>query len=552
MRKLKRKQESGITLIALVITIIVLLILAGVAISMLTGENGILKKATNSRLKTENGVVKENVILVLNEYQMHKRLSEIPNSIHAIKYLQGIVAEEGATPTITAKKFMEPEGHADTYKMDISVAAPGISTGKGETYRVDQYLVEKKTETEYILKYYADTDDVTDLLEIGLDGTSKELDPETSGGNTDPEPVSLSPGLYDLDGNLLKSWDALVASGQKYRDDGTSTEEDEKCYAYVTEEDENKVLTEFYVDSSAYDVDKYHLVLGNVNTIGYDVFKRFTELSRIDIPDSVTTIDGDAFFMCTGLTSLTLPNSVTSIGGSAFQGCTGITNLTLSNGLETIEEMAFDGCTGLTSLTIPESVTTIRQAGFGSLTGLTTLTVPETVEYIDADAFSGCTGLESITFPKAGYNTKIVDILGGTGNRGYNNLNVTITGGTSITTCEFYNFYDLASVTLPNTLETIESQAFVNTGLTEINIPETVTSIGNEAFYGCDKLTSITIPISVRSIGRDAFYECNSLTTVNYRGNQEQWNSISIYQDDNSNESLINANKVWNYTEPMT
>jgi hypothetical protein len=72
-----------------------------------------------------------------------------------------------------------------------------------------------------------------------------------------------------------------------------------------------------------------------------------------------------------------------------------------------------------------------------------------------------------------------------------------------------------------------------------------VTSTGDSAFYNCDSLTSVTIPDSVTSIGDSAFEGCTGLTTVNYTGSEEEWNNITI---GSSNDLLINATKVYNYT----
>ena len=83
-------------------------------------------------------------------------------------------------------------------------------------------------------------------------------------------------------------------------------------------------------------------------------------------------------------------------------------------------------------------------------------------------------------------------------------------------------------------------------GLTSIEIPNSVTSIGGAAFKGCSNLTSIEIPASVTSIGGSAFDECSGLTTVYYTGTEEQWNSISIASYRNS--YLTSAEKVYNYT----
>lgn len=135
----------------------------------------------------------------------------------------------------------------------------------------------------------------------------------------------------------------------------------------------------------------------------------------------------------------------------------------------------------------------------------------------------------------------------------------------------FYNCYNLVSVNLPNTVTLIRSGAFSNTGLTEINIPESVRFIGHAGslgsgrgvFQNCTNLKSVTLPESLFSIGMvsfsgcyslvdislpkslnmicsSAFYDCYSLESVYYCGTEEEWSTISI---DYGNEYLTNAQR---------
>ncbi|MGI6265294.1 MAG: leucine-rich repeat protein, partial [Acutalibacteraceae bacterium] len=73
----------------------------------------------------------------------------------------------------------------------------------------------------------------------------------------------------------------------------------------------------------------------------------------------------------------------------------------------------------------------------------------------------------------------------------------------------------ITTVTISNSVTSIGDYAFYNcTGMTSVTIPDSVTRIGNSAFYYCTKLTSITIPDSVTSIGNYAFYNCTKLTSI--------------------------------------
>ncbi len=187
----------------------------------------------------------------------------------------------------------------------------------------------------------------------------------------------------------------------------------------------------------------------------------------------VTSIGNLAFFNCKGLTSVTIPNSVTSIGSGGFANC------------------------GLTSITIPNSVTSIGRGAFADC-GLTSITIPNSVTSIIENPFYGCSGLASIIVEE-----------GNTVYDSRNNCNAIIRTSSNELIAGFKN------TTIPNSVTSIGWDAFYRcTGLTSITIPNSVTSIGSEAFSGCTGLTSITIPNSVTSIGDHAFYECSALNSV--------------------------------------
>ena len=190
-------------------------------------------------------------------------------------------------------------------------------------------------------------------------------------------------------------------------------------------------------------------------------------------------------------------------------------------GLTSIGERAFDWCTGLTSVIIPNSVTNIGFGAFRDCSSLTSVTIPDNVSSIDTYAFSGCSGLTSIKVESG--NTKY-DSRNNCNAIIETNTNILITGcmntiiPNSVTTIGDFAFYKcsgLISVNIPNSVTSIGNYAFDDcTGLTSVTIPNSVTSIGRSAFQYCTGLTSVTIPNSVTSIGRSVFYWCTGLTEV--------------------------------------
>ena len=199
------------------------------------------------------------------------------------------------------------------------------------------------------------------------------------------------------------------------------------------------------------------------------------DITTVNISNGVTSIGDYAFSFCTGLTSIEIPASVKTIGNYAFQGCWGLTSIEIPASVTTIGNAAFNTCIYLTSINIPANVTTIGNEAFGNCTGLTSITIPASVTSIGYWAFINCTGLESISV--ASDNT-------------------------------IYDSRDNCNAIIEKATNTLIA------GCKNTMIPNTVTSIGDYAFYSCEELKEITIPASVTSIGNYAFQECTSLTTV--------------------------------------
>ena len=293
------------------------------------------------------------------------------------------------------------------------------------------------------------------------------------------------------------------------------------------------------------------VTIGNsVTSIGRFAFYDCSGLTCIDIPNSVTLIEYGAFQGCSGLTSIAIGSSITSIGYYAFNGCSnlksviwnakncadlihsqnketqfaGCSNVTSFEFGEDVEHIPANICSGLsslTSVTIDNSVTSIGEYAFYDCSGLTNIDIPNSVTSIGHSAFSGCDGLTSIKIPNSITSignyafldcaslTSIIVEVGNTMYDSRENCNAIIetASNTLIFSCK--------NSKIPNSVTSIGDYAFYgSTGLTSVTIGNSVTSIGRYAFYDCSGLTYIDIPNSVTSIGHNAFSGCDGLTSI--------------------------------------
>ena len=305
----------------------------------------------------------------------------------------------------------------------------------------------------------------------------------------------------------------------------------------------------------------------SVTSIGNYAFHYCISLTSIVIPDSIKSIGDNAFLSCGFLTSIEVPDSVTIIGKWAFSGCASLTSInvdennanyksidgnlyskdgktliqyaigkattefTIPNVVTSIGEGAFKECVALTSLKIPDSVTNIGDFAFSDCTSLTNVVIGNSVTSIGDYAFRHCDLLTQIELP----------------------ISVTYIGA-----CAFLSCKSLTNIVIGNDTMSIASSAFlecnealytiensliyvkangnpyyflletINKDLSTYTMnPETVL-IGNAVFGFCQSLSGITIPDSVTSIGYQAFIDCTSLTRVDYTGTIDQWAQINF------------------------
>lgn len=241
----------------------------------------------------------------------------------------------------------------------------------------------------------------------------------------------------------------------------------------------------------------------SVTSIGKAAFTSSPGLTSVTIGNNVTTIEEGAFYGCADLTSVTIGNNVTTIGDLAFGKCGGLTAVTIPNSMTTIGKYAFEGCYDLTSVSIGNSVTTIGDFAFQSCLKITSVTIPNSVTTIGKYAFEDCYDLASVIIGNG------VTTIGEYAFKQCQSLTFVSLGSslTSINTDWFagcriskVELFSNAIVSQNYSNGTSIGQLFGN--VKEIIIGEGVTSIGDYAFNGCNK---VDISSTVCKLGSNIF-----------------------------------------------
>ncbi len=326
----------------------------------------------------------------------------------------------------------------------------------------------------------------------------------------------------------------------------------------------------------------------NVPACVYVEGVKLNSLTNLSIPEGITEIKKNVFNGLSNLKILTIPSTITKFGATAFANCTGLTtinfnvkklttNLTSASKIfqnagangtgltcnfgELVESVPpylfYQSSTKLTGVTFDANAkpTQILGNAFNGCANLTSFTIPKSVSNIGASAFNNCTALTRID-----YEGSLTDWVG-VSNNCYASLNsklyidgtkmsdlteITIPEGvTSIALGSFASLTNLVTINLPSSLETIGNNVFRGcTALTDITLPDELTTLGTYVFYGCTSLASITIPSKVTSIGSSAFYNCTALTNVTIPSNVTSIGSNAFYNCTALVEVNYNVEKI--------
>ncbi len=369
MKKSKGKNissQKGITLISLVITIIVLIILAGISIRLVLGEDGIVHKVQQAALKTEMATLYEDlqqkVLTQYVEYQTNQGSNDYLNFLITEGYVAEEPVEENAyvvtVETVLGRNLKSGNG---TYPKDVYVikvedavqegaiqevaSIASLNNDSNNFYKAStQVAAENSNGKKNLSLYYYDENGTDNYVGI-LATTSETVNTEIS---------SLPSDFWEI------TEDGAISINSKYKKSTTR-------YTYgqqILDENEESI-TQIVIPSQVNNI--------LVKSISSRTFEGCSYLTNITIPNNITTIGSYAFYDCYALTNITIPDSVITIGDYAFTNCLKLTNITIPDNVTTIGNYAFSNCSSLTTVTIPKSVTRIGNLAFAKNKNLTSV-----------------------------------------------------------------------------------------------------------------------------------------------------------------------------------
>lgn len=243
-----------------------------------------------------------------------------------------------------------------------------------------------------------------------------------------------------------------------------------------------------------------------VKCVGYGAFAENENIVGVTIPAQVTDLQYGVFASCANLETVTFKagSKLQKIAARAFENCSKLQSISLPDSVQTIEEKGFAYCKNLGAVDFGNGLKEIDNYAFCD-SGVTRVRIPDSTTAVGASAFSGCDSLNEVTL--------------GSGLKG-------------IERGVFSNCSNLKQIEIPDNITYISDEAFMDAGLTSVEIPDSVTSIGFGAFYGCESLKKVVIGNNLAYIADNAFTSC-ALTEIMWGGKVEKIGTESFSNNKN-------------------
>lgn len=249
-----------------------------------------------------------------------------------------------------------------------------------------------------------------------------------------------------------------------------------------------------------------------VKTLGVAAFQGHPGLTSVTLPESVTTLEGYTFSFCKNLESVNIPEGVTYVGTATFLDCVNLKHITIPDSVTYIASETFSGCTTLAGVDMSRRVTNIGSSAFFNCRSLKKITIPSGTNYIGIAAFSGCSSLLEIEIPASAF---------------------------SIQEGSFANCTSLLSIQVSAsnpTLRSINGVLFNKSATALIQypggktgdyaIPDSVTTLGDQAFYNCVGLTNVSFGANPLTVYGRGFSGCSRLLNIQVAAGNTQYRSV--------------------------
>ena len=567
-------KEKGITLIALVITIIALLILAGVTITALSGDNGILTNASLAKLETEFSSYKEDVEL----YKTNKLLENTEFEEESLS--------AGKTSLVYNTKTEDEQGTIQTIIKDIGkkyLSKFIIINGKLYIISTDNTEIKAAQNTGIEVMPYEITEEgelLSSNINLALQGSEGTLtipDIVTSIGDgafsgvDGLKTVIIPRSVKKIGENAFSNNETLetVIIEDGVKEIGNSAFNNCKQLRNVTMSDSVISIGKFVFQNCA-SLEEIKLSK-NIKTLEESLFWGCTNLKTIEIPESVEIIGISVFYSCTSLNNIIIPTAVRQIDWAAFAFCNNLTNMTIDeknqyykiedgiiytkNG-ETLVNVNANGIKGDT-LTIKEGVKNVLARAFSLCNNIKTINIPSTLTSgITGDTFNGMDSLKNINIAKENtnyisennfiYTTNYEELVYGISDEKVININDKVK---TIKTMALTGCRNLETLNIPDNVEKVEGWLFNSAKLKEINIGKGVNNLNvdfiisvddylesvnideENPYYSSDEnyiynkdktkilrcikdVENYKIPTGVLTIGSNAFYNISNLKNI--------------------------------------